>query len=55
MVPVFLPTTPNPTSGWLVFANENDLITLDLTVEESIKLIVSGGIVGPDDLGRLVR
>jgi uncharacterized membrane protein len=54
-VPVFLPTTPNPTSGWLVFADEDDLVTLDLTVEESIKLIVSGGIVGPDDLGRLVR
>jgi len=54
-VPVFLPTTPNPTSGWLVFADEDDLVTLDLSVEESIKLIVSGGIVGPDDLGRLVR
>lgn len=55
MVPVFLPTTPNPTSGWLIFADENELVTLDLSVEESIKLIVSGGIVGPDDLGRLIR
>lgn len=54
-IPVFLPTTPNPTSGWLVFADEDELVTLDLSVEESIKLIVSGGIVGPDDLGRLVR
>jgi len=54
MVPVFLPTTPNPTSGWLIFAAEEDLMTLDLSVEESIKLIVSGGIVGPDDLGGLV-
>lgn len=54
-VPVFLPTTPNPTSGWLVFADEDDLVTVDLSVEESIKLVVSGGIVGPDDLGRLVR
>jgi len=52
-VPVFLPTTPNPTSGWLVFVEEDELVTLDMTVEESIKLIVSGGIVGPDDLGRL--
>ena len=55
LLPVFLPTTPNPTSGWLAFIDQDDLITLDLTVEESIKLIVSGGIVGPDDLGRLVR
>lgn len=55
MVPVFLPTTPNPTSGWLVFAPDAELITLDLSVEESIKLIVSGGIVGPENLGRLMR
>jgi uncharacterized membrane protein len=54
-VPVFLPTTPNPTSGWLVFADEDDLLTLDLTVEDAIKLIVSGGIVGPQDLGGFVR
>jgi uncharacterized membrane protein len=54
-IPVFLPTTPNPTSRWLVFVEEDDLLTLDLTVEESIKLIVSGGIVGPDDLGQLTR
>ena len=52
-VPVFLPTTPNPTSGWLIFVDENDLVTLQLSVEESIKLIVSGGIVGPEDIGRL--
>ena len=53
-VPVFLPTTPNPTSGWLVFVGEDELLTLQLSVEQSIKLIVSGGIVGPEDLGRLM-
>lgn len=52
-VPVFLPTTPNPTSGWLVFVEEQELVTLTIPVEEAIKLIVSGGIVGPDDLGPL--
>jgi len=52
---VFLPTTPNPTSGWLVFVDENEVVTLDLTVEEAVKLIVSGGIVGPEDLARLIR
>jgi uncharacterized membrane protein len=53
-VPVFLPTTPNPTSGWLVFVDEDALMTVDMTVEESVKLIVSGGIVGADDLGQLI-
>ena len=54
-VPVFLPTTPNPTSGWMVLVPTGDLRVLDMTVEEGIKLVVSGGIVGPDNLGPLVR
>ena len=54
-VPVFLPTTPNPTSGWMVLVPTGDLRVLDMTVEEGIKLVVSGGIVGPSNLGTLVR
>ncbi len=41
---VFLPTTPNPTSGWLIILKNEDTIPVDLTTEEAIKLIVSGGI-----------
>jgi uncharacterized membrane protein len=44
---VFLPTTPNPTSGWLAAFPDDKVIPLDLTVEEGIKMIVSGGIVVP--------
>ena len=54
-VPVFLPTTPNPTSGWLVFVPKDELLVLDMSIESGIKLVVSGGIVSPDDLGRLVH
>ena len=54
-VPVFLPTTPNPTSGWMVLVPTKDLRVLEMTVEAGIKLVVSGGIVGPSDLGVLVR
>ncbi len=54
-VPVFLPTTPNPTSGWMVLVPTADLRVLDMTVEEGIKFVVSGGIVGPSDLGTRVR
>ena len=45
---VFVPTTPNPTSGFLVVAPEKDLIELDMTVEDAIKLVVSVGAVVPD-------
>ena len=47
MAAVFLPTTPNPTSGWIVILPREDLIPLSLTVEEGLKLVVSGGIVLP--------
>ncbi|MGC2854123.1 DUF502 domain-containing protein [Novispirillum sp. DQ9] len=48
-VNVFLPTTPNPTSGFLLFVPRGDLIVLGMTVEEGIKMVVSGGIVTPPD------
>jgi uncharacterized membrane protein len=47
MVNVFLPTTPNPTSGFLLFVPKSDLIHLDMSIEDGIKLVISGGIVGP--------
>lgn len=44
---VFLPTTPNPTSGFLLFVPRGDLVILDMTVEEALKMVISGGIVTP--------
>ena len=49
VVNVFLPTTPNPTSGYLLFLPRRDLVELSMTVEEGIKMIISGGIVTPPD------
>jgi uncharacterized membrane protein len=49
VVNVFLPTTPNPTSGYLLFIPKRDLVELDMTVEEGIKMVVSGGIITPED------
>lgn len=46
---VFLPTTPNPTSGFLLFVPKKDLVPLSMTVEEAIKMVISGGIVTPPD------
>ncbi|MBB4286809.1 DUF502 domain-containing protein [Roseospira goensis] len=48
-VNVFLPTTPNPTSGFLLFVPRQDMIVLDMSVEEGIKMVISGGIVTPPD------
>ncbi len=44
---VFVPTTPNPTSGFLIMVPENKLVILDMTVGDAIKLIISGGTVAP--------
>ncbi|WP_368504800.1 DUF502 domain-containing protein [Alkalihalophilus sp. As8PL] len=46
---VFLPTTPNPTSGWLILVPQEDVIELDMTVEQGLKFIISGGVVVPPD------
>jgi uncharacterized membrane protein len=54
-VMVFLPTTPNPTSGWLAIVPETDLIDFDLSIEEGVKLIVSGGIVTPASMAGRIR
>ncbi|MBL7070590.1 MAG: DUF502 domain-containing protein [Candidatus Omnitrophica bacterium] len=50
LVNIFIPTTPNPTSGILLMVPEDELVNLDMSVEEAMKLIVSGGMVAPGDL-----
>lgn len=48
-VPVFLPTTPNPTSGWLLFVPREEVYPLDISVEDGLKLVISGGVVVPKE------
>lgn len=47
MMSIFLPTTPNPTSGVFLLVPEKDIIYLDMSVEEALKLVISGGKVSP--------
>ena len=47
MVSVFLPTTPNPTSGFLLFVPAEDVMLLEMNVEEAAKLVISAGLVTP--------
>jgi uncharacterized membrane protein len=48
MITVFLPTTPNPTSGFLVYVRTAEVIILDMSIEDAAKLIISAGLVYPN-------
>ena len=47
LLSIFLPTTPNPTSGFLLFVPRKDVVLLDMSVEDAAKLIISAGLVVP--------
>ena len=47
MVSVFVPTTPNPTSGFLLFFPKADIVELDMSIEDAAKLVISAGLVYP--------
>ena len=60
VVCVFVPTTPNPTSGFILFVPRKDLINLDMSVDEGLRMIISLGVVvprwrHPEDLNALAR
>ena len=48
LINVFIPTTPNPTSGFLLFLPKQDLIYMKMKVEDAVKMVISGGIVTPE-------
>jgi uncharacterized membrane protein len=49
LISVFVPTTPNPTSGFLLFFPREDIIELDMSVEDAAKLVISAGLVYPNE------
>lgn len=49
VVNVFVPTTPNPTSGFLLLVPKKDVIYLDMSVEDGLKIVISGGIITPHE------
>jgi len=48
MLSIFIPTTPNPTSGWYAVVPESDVINLSISIEDAFKVLLSGGIVVPN-------
>lgn len=48
MLSVFIPTTPNPTTGWYAIVPEDEAIDLSMSIEDAFKIVISGGIVSPN-------
>jgi len=48
MVSVFVPTTPNPTSGFVIMVPKEEITELDMSVDEGLKMIISLGVVVPE-------
>jgi uncharacterized membrane protein len=55
LITAFMPNGPNPTTGFIVFVPASEVIPLDLAVEDAAKLIVSAGLVGPDQQQEQLR
>jgi uncharacterized membrane protein len=51
MLNIFIPTTPNPTSGWYAIMPEDEVITISMSIEDAFKVLISGGIVHPSPQG----
>jgi uncharacterized membrane protein len=52
---IFIPTTPNPTSGFLIIVPEEQILTLDMSRQEAMAMIISGGIIQPDTIKNKVE
>jgi uncharacterized membrane protein len=55
MLSIFIPTTPNPTSGWYAVIPAEEVITLSLSIEDAFKVLISGGIVSPSNTGEIIH
>jgi uncharacterized membrane protein len=47
MLSIFIPTTPNPTTGWYAIVPEDEVVNLSMSIEDAFKVVISGGIVSP--------
>ena len=51
MYNIFIPTSPNPTSGMFIVANAKEVHILDIKIDDAVKLIISGGVITPEKYG----
>ncbi len=50
LINIFIPTSPNPTSGYLIFVRKSEVKDVDITIQEAIKIIISGGFLKKEEL-----
>lgn len=55
LINIYVPTTPNPTSGFFIMLPKEDAIELDMSVDEAFKLVVSTGVVTPEEVKKLTK
>ena len=55
LISVYVPTTPNPTSGYFVYVPKKDIIELDIGVDEAFKMVISTGIVNPEKVKKVKK
>lgn len=53
MLNLFIPTTPNPTTGWYAVVPEQDVVDLNMSIEDAFKVVISGGIVNPGNVAAM--
>jgi uncharacterized membrane protein len=49
-IPLFIPHTPNPMTGFLVLLSSNEIIDTDMSIEDAMKMILSGGLLSPETI-----
>jgi len=54
-VGIFIPSTPNPTTGYLLFVPKNEIIDLEMSIEDTFKLVISGGAILPETMTELTK
>jgi len=50
-IPLFVPHAPNPMTGFLVLLSEEQIIETDMTIEDAMKMVLSGGLLSPETIG----
>jgi uncharacterized membrane protein len=55
LLKIFVPTVPNPTTGFLVMIDESRVVDPGWTVEEAVKVVISGGILGPEEIKNITK
>lgn len=55
MIPIFVPTTPNPTNGFLIYVKSSEYTPLNIGVDEGIKMVISMGTISPDRVDEIIN